>query len=103
MNGTDAASRIFEIGINDRLPPGQLLILGLQNVFGMTACSCSPACWAGRAPAGDFRRADPGGPLLAALRPAEGVRIRRGLSSVQTLAALDAVDPMAPSPLEQSR
>jgi xanthine/uracil permease len=37
MNGTDlAVSRIFDAGINDRLPPGQLLILGLQNVFGMT-------------------------------------------------------------------
>jgi xanthine/uracil permease len=43
MNGTDVAiSRIFEAGINDRLPPGQLLVLGLQNVFGMTGMFVFP-------------------------------------------------------------
>src|SRR6202049_559274 len=34
--------RIFDVGINDRLPPGQLLILGLQNVFGMTGMFVFP-------------------------------------------------------------
>jgi hypothetical protein len=43
MNGTDVAiSRIFEVSINDRLPPGQLLILRLQNVFGMTGMFVFP-------------------------------------------------------------
>jgi xanthine/uracil permease len=34
--------RVFDVGINDRLPPGQLLILGLQNVFGMTGMFVFP-------------------------------------------------------------
>ncbi|HWF14491.1 MAG TPA: solute carrier family 23 protein [Candidatus Acidoferrales bacterium] len=39
----DAAPReIFDVGINDSLPPGQLLILGLQNVFGMTGMFVFP-------------------------------------------------------------
>ena len=33
---------IFDVGINDALPPGQLLILGLQNVFGMTGMFVFP-------------------------------------------------------------
>ena len=34
--------RVFDVGINDRLPPGQLLLLGLQNVFGMTGMFVFP-------------------------------------------------------------
>ena len=37
-----AAHRIFDVGINDPLPPGQLLVLGLQNVFGMTGMFVFP-------------------------------------------------------------
>ncbi|HVB56175.1 MAG TPA: solute carrier family 23 protein [Candidatus Acidoferrales bacterium] len=37
-----AVSRIFDVGVNDRLPLGQLLILGLQNVFGMTGMFVFP-------------------------------------------------------------
>ena len=37
-----AASPIFDIGIHDRLAPGQLLVLGLQNVFGMTGMFVFP-------------------------------------------------------------
>ncbi|HVY56304.1 MAG TPA: solute carrier family 23 protein [Xanthobacteraceae bacterium] len=33
---------IFDVGINDRLPPGQLLVLGLQNIFGMTGMFVFP-------------------------------------------------------------
>src|ERR1700719_2909551 len=33
---------IFDIGINDRLPLGQLAVLGLQNVFGMTGMFVFP-------------------------------------------------------------
>jgi xanthine/uracil permease len=33
---------IFDVGINDSLPPVQLLILGLQNVFGMTGMFVFP-------------------------------------------------------------
>lgn len=32
----------FDVGINDRLPPGQLAILGLQHVFGMTGMFVFP-------------------------------------------------------------
>jgi xanthine/uracil permease len=40
---SEGASReIFDVGINDFLPPGQLLILGLQNVFGMTGMFVFP-------------------------------------------------------------
>ncbi|HET6145642.1 MAG TPA: solute carrier family 23 protein [Candidatus Acidoferrales bacterium] len=40
---SEAASReFFDVGINDFLPPGQLLILGLQNVFGMTGMFVFP-------------------------------------------------------------
>jgi xanthine/uracil permease len=39
----EAASRgVFDVGINDSLPPGQLLVLGLQNVFGMTGMFVFP-------------------------------------------------------------
>src|ERR1700722_11812312 len=38
--GTDAP--VFDVGINDRLAPGQLLILGLQNIFGMTGMFVFP-------------------------------------------------------------
>lgn len=33
---------VFEVGINGRLPYGQLLVLGLQNVFGMTGMFVFP-------------------------------------------------------------
>src|SRR3984893_6310175 len=33
---------VFDIGINDRLPLGQLAVLGLQNVFGMTGMFVFP-------------------------------------------------------------
>ena len=38
-----AAPGIFDVGINDSLPFGQLLVLGLQNVFGMTGMFVFPA------------------------------------------------------------
>jgi len=41
MRGS-AASAVFDVGVNDRLPPGQLLVLGLQNVFGMTGMFVFP-------------------------------------------------------------
>ncbi len=37
-----AADRVFEVGINDRPPAGQLAILGLQNVLGMTGMFVFP-------------------------------------------------------------
>src|ERR1019366_3502123 len=37
-----AAPGIFDVGINDSLPLGQLLVLGLQNVFGMTGMFVFP-------------------------------------------------------------
>ncbi len=37
-----APGKIFDVGINDPLPPAQLLILGLQNVFGMTGMFVFP-------------------------------------------------------------
>ncbi len=37
-----AARGIFDVGINDSLPAGQLLVLGLQNVFGMTGMFVFP-------------------------------------------------------------
>lgn len=36
------AGKIFDVAINDALPPAQLLILGLQNVFGMTGMFVFP-------------------------------------------------------------
>jgi xanthine/uracil permease len=33
---------VFDVGVNDRLPFGQLLLLGLQNVFGMTGMFVFP-------------------------------------------------------------
>jgi xanthine/uracil permease len=40
---TDVAARdIFDVGINDLLPPGQLFMLGVQNVFGMTGMFVFP-------------------------------------------------------------
>src|ERR1700748_3157041 len=47
-SGNGAAPAIFEIGFNERLPVGQAVILGLQNVFGMTGMFVFPGC-AGRA------------------------------------------------------
>src|ERR1700744_6673456 len=41
-SGNGAAPAIFEIGFNERLPFGQALILGLQNVFGMTGMFVFP-------------------------------------------------------------
>jgi xanthine/uracil permease len=37
-----ATVRIFDVGINDRLPLNQLLVLGLQNIFGMTGMFVFP-------------------------------------------------------------
>lgn len=37
-----ASGRVFDVGINDRLPLGQLAVLGLQNVFGMTGMFVFP-------------------------------------------------------------
>jgi xanthine/uracil permease len=37
-----SARRIFDVGINDALPPGQLVVLGLQNIFGMTGMFVFP-------------------------------------------------------------
>jgi xanthine/uracil permease len=37
-----APERIFDIGIDETLPPGQLLILGVQNIFGMTGMFVFP-------------------------------------------------------------
>jgi xanthine/uracil permease len=36
------SENVFEVGINERLPPGELLVLGLQNVFGMTGMFVFP-------------------------------------------------------------
>jgi xanthine/uracil permease len=36
------AARIFDVGINDKLPRSQLAVLGLQNVFGMTGMFVFP-------------------------------------------------------------
>jgi xanthine/uracil permease len=43
METLDASADAFDIGINDRLPFSQLLLLGLQNVFGMTGMFVFPA------------------------------------------------------------
>src|SRR6202790_5863028 len=37
-----ASTGAFDVGINDRLPFGQALILGLQHVFGMTGMFVFP-------------------------------------------------------------
>lgn len=34
--------RVFDVGIDQTLPPGQLLILGVQNIFGMTGMLVFP-------------------------------------------------------------
>ena len=36
------AGKIFEVGIDEKLPPAQLLVLGLQNIFGMTGMFVFP-------------------------------------------------------------
>ena len=36
------AAPIFDVGVNERLPPAQLLVLGLQNIFGMTGMFVFP-------------------------------------------------------------
>src|SRR6202050_366773 len=36
------AAPIFDVGVNERLPPAQLLVLGLQNIFGMTGMVVFP-------------------------------------------------------------
>jgi xanthine/uracil permease len=41
LSGT-TSGKIFDVGVNDRLPFGQLLILGLQNIFGMTGMFVFP-------------------------------------------------------------
>jgi xanthine/uracil permease len=40
--GTRGPTRLFEIGINERLPASQFFLLGLQNVFGMTGMFVFP-------------------------------------------------------------
>lgn len=41
--GTQVSNaKIFDVGVNDQLPASQLLILGLQNVFGMTGMFVFP-------------------------------------------------------------
>jgi xanthine/uracil permease len=42
QNGATTTSCIFDVGINDRLTPSQFLLLGLQNVFGMTGMFVFP-------------------------------------------------------------
>jgi len=45
VNGTNkepSAHRVFDVGIHDSLPFGQLLILGLQNIFGMAGMFVFP-------------------------------------------------------------
>ena len=37
-----ATAPIFDVGVNERLPPAQLLVLGLQNIFGMTGMFVFP-------------------------------------------------------------
>jgi len=37
-----SAQTIFDVGIHEWLPPGQLLLLGLQNIFGMTGMFVFP-------------------------------------------------------------
>jgi xanthine/uracil permease len=37
-----ASGGAFDVGINDRLPLGQLPMLGLQHVFGMTGMFVFP-------------------------------------------------------------
>jgi xanthine/uracil permease len=37
-----ATAPIFDVGVNGRLPPAQLLVLGLQNIFGMTGMFVFP-------------------------------------------------------------
>jgi len=37
-----SAQTIFDVGIHESLPPGQLLLLGLQNIFGMTGMFVFP-------------------------------------------------------------
>ncbi|MGO9786732.1 MAG: solute carrier family 23 protein, partial [Stellaceae bacterium] len=36
------AGKIFEVGVDEKLPPAQLLVLGLQNIFGMTGMFVFP-------------------------------------------------------------
>jgi xanthine/uracil permease len=43
VTGTVHPEPIFEVGINERLPFAQALVLGLQNVFGMTGMFVFPA------------------------------------------------------------
>ncbi|BBU30757.1 xanthine/uracil permease [Burkholderia sp. THE68] len=38
----DTTARVFDVGINERLPLSQLAVLGLQNVFGMTGMFVFP-------------------------------------------------------------
>ena len=41
-SGVGETELIFDVGVNERLPPFQLLALGLQNVFGMTGMFVFP-------------------------------------------------------------
>jgi xanthine/uracil permease len=41
-NKEPSAHRVFDVGIHDSLPLGQLLILGLQNIFGMAGMFVFP-------------------------------------------------------------
>ena len=42
MAAPDTADNVFDVGIDEKLPFGQLLMLGLQNVFGMTGMFVFP-------------------------------------------------------------
>ncbi|HYA07829.1 MAG TPA: solute carrier family 23 protein, partial [Xanthobacteraceae bacterium] len=42
QSGATASAKVFDVGIDQRLPSGQLLILGLQNIFGMTGMFVFP-------------------------------------------------------------
>ncbi|HXW40158.1 MAG TPA: solute carrier family 23 protein [Xanthobacteraceae bacterium] len=42
QSGATPSEKVFDIGIDQRLPSGQLLILGLQNIFGMTGMFVFP-------------------------------------------------------------
>lgn len=42
QSGATSSEKVFDVGIDQHLPSGQLLILGLQNIFGMTGMFVFP-------------------------------------------------------------
>src|SRR5215472_1559650 len=48
MTAAPSTKPVFDVGINEPLPPAQLLALGLQNIFGMAGMFVFP-CRLGRA------------------------------------------------------